>query len=114
MCGLMNILLTYYRKYISVIYLGSTLGFLQIKDCLSVVCFEKIHLCYVALNTLSARRCTDLPKNKKPIRCHLLFNRTSYSLNMFRTLLCPSSGACDYDVDYHIGRFVLGLLYVGG
>jgi len=33
---------------------------------------------------------------------------------MFRTLLCPSSGARDYNVDYHIGRFVLGLLYVGG
>jgi len=33
---------------------------------------------------------------------------------MFRALLCPSSGASDYDVDYHIGRFVLGLLYVGG
>jgi len=28
---------------------------------------------------------------------------------MFRELLCPSSGARDYDVDYHIGRFVLGL-----
>jgi len=24
---------------------------------------------------------------------------------MFRALLCPSSGARDYDVDYHIGRF---------
>jgi len=33
---------------------------------------------------------------------------------MFRALLCPSSGARDYDVDYHIDRFVLGLLYVGG
>ena len=33
---------------------------------------------------------------------------------MFRALLCPSSGACDYNVDYHIGRFVLGLLYVSG
>ena len=33
---------------------------------------------------------------------------------MFRTLLCPSSGARDYDVDYHIGRIVLGLLYVEG
>jgi len=32
---------------------------------------------------------------------------------MLRTLLCLSSGARDYDVDYHIGRFVLGLLYVG-
>jgi len=35
-------------------------------------------------------------------------------LNMFRALLCPSSGARECDVDYHIGRFVLGLLYVGG
>ena len=27
---------------------------------------------------------------------------------MFRTLLCPSSGARDYNVDCYIGRFVLG------
>jgi len=33
---------------------------------------------------------------------------------MFRALLCPSSGARDYNVDYHIGRVVLCLLYVGG
>jgi len=33
---------------------------------------------------------------------------------VFRALLCPSSGARDYNVDYHIDRFVLGLLYVGG
>ena len=26
------------------------------------------------------------------------------------TFLCPSSEARDYDVDYHIGRFVFGLL----
>jgi len=32
---------------------------------------------------------------------------------MFWALLCPSSGARDYDVNCHIGRFVLGLLYVG-
>ena len=50
----------------------------------------------------------------KPSRCHLLFYCTSYRLNMFRTLLCPSSGARDYNVDYHIGRFVPGLLYVAG
>jgi len=31
---------------------------------------------------------------------------------MFRALLCPSSGARDYDVDYHIGRLVLGLLWI--
>jgi hypothetical protein len=29
---------------------------------------------------------------------------------MFRALLCPSSGAHDYNVDYHIGLLVLGLL----
>jgi len=50
-------------------------------------------------------------KNKKPTRCHLLFYYISYRLNMFRALLWPSSGARDYDVDYQIGRFDLGLLY---
>jgi len=33
---------------------------------------------------------------------------------MFQAPLCPSSGARDYNADYHIGLFVLGLLYVGG
>jgi len=32
---------------------------------------------------------------------------------MFRALICPSPGARDYDVDYHIGHFVLSLMYVG-
>jgi len=30
------------------------------------------------------------------------------------SITLPSSGARDYDVVYHIGRVVLGLLYVGG
>ena len=30
---------------------------------------------------------------------HLLFYFTSYVLNMFRTLIYPSSGACDYSVE---------------
>jgi len=50
-----------------------------------------------------------LTEKWKPNRCYLLFYYASYRLNMFRALLCPSSGARDYDVDYHIGRFVLGL-----
>jgi len=50
---------------------------------------------------------------KEPTRCHLLFYCTSYRLNIFRALLCPSSGARDYDVDYHIGSFVLDLLWFG-
>jgi len=37
-------------------------------------------------------------KNKNPTRCHLLYYCTSYRLNMFRALLCPSSGARDYSV----------------
>ena len=44
----------------------------------------------------------------------ILLYSTAYKLNMFQALLCPSSVARDYDVDYHIGRVVLGLLYVGG
>jgi len=33
---------------------------------------------------------------------------------MFQTLLCPSPGARDYGVVYHIGHVILGLLHVGG
>jgi len=33
---------------------------------------------------------------------------------MFRASICPSSGARNYNVDYHIGCIVLGLLYIGG
>jgi len=29
-----------------------------------------------------------------------------YRLNMFRALLCPSSGGRDYNVDYHIAKEV--------
>ena len=32
---------------------------------------------------------------------------------MFRALVCQSSGAHEYNVDYHIGCLVLGLLWVG-
>ena len=38
-------------------------------------------------------------KNKRPTWCHLLFYFTSYVLNMFLTLIYPSSGACDYSVE---------------
>ena len=34
-------------------------------------------------------------KNERPTWCHLPFYFTSYVLNMFRTLIYPSSGACD-------------------
>ena len=38
-------------------------------------------------------------KNKIPTWCHLLFYFTSYVLNMFRTLIYPSSGAYDYSAE---------------
>jgi len=38
-------------------------------------------------------------KNKRPTWCHLLFYFFSYALNMFRTLIYPSSGACDCAVE---------------
>ena len=47
-------------------------------------------------------------------RTTVLFYCTSYRLNIFRALLCLSSGVRYYNVDYHIDRFVLGLLCVGG
>jgi len=37
-------------------------------------------------------------KNKRPTWCHLLFYFTSYVFNKFRTLIYPSSGACDFSV----------------
>jgi len=38
-------------------------------------------------------------KNKRPTWGHLLFYFTSYVLNMFRTLIYPPTGACDYSVE---------------
>ena len=38
-------------------------------------------------------------KNKRPTWCHLLFYFTTYVLNMFRTLIYPSSGAWDSVVE---------------
>ena len=38
-------------------------------------------------------------ENKRQTWCHLLFYFTSYAFNMFRTLIYPSSGYCDYSVE---------------
>jgi len=47
-------------------------------------------------------------KNKRPTWCHLLFYFTSYVLNMFRTLIYPSSGACDCAVELpHVVLFLV-------
>ena len=39
--------------------------------------------------------------------------KSRHILNVFRAPLCPSSGAHDDSVGYHIGRLVLELLLVG-
>jgi len=57
----------------------------------------------------SMRRQKRLLKNKNQLDA-ILFYYTSYRLSIFQALLCPSSEAYDYNVDYHIGHFVLGLL----
>ena len=46
-----------------------------------------------------ALKITQALENKGPTCCHLLFYFTSYVLNMFRTLIYPSSGACDCAVE---------------
>ena len=35
-------------------------------------------------------------REEKPTRCHCMFYCTYDMVNMFRALLCPSSGALDY------------------
>jgi len=52
-----------------------------------------------------------IAESKKPTRCRLIFYCTSYMFNMFQILLCPSSGARFYDVDYHIGRIEICSAY---
>ena len=44
------------------------------------------------------------------VRCGYVGVVSGLQANMFRALLCPSLGARDYNVDYHIGHFVLGLV----
>ena len=38
---------------------------------------------------------------------------TSYVLNMFRTLIYPSPGVCDYSVELPHWSIVLGSMFVG-
>jgi hypothetical protein len=49
-------------------------------------------------------------EEEEPTRCYVVFYYTYKSLNMFRASQCPSSGAHDYNADYHLGRLVLRFL----
>jgi len=53
-------------------------------------------------------------KNKIQLDATYYFIMLMFRLNKFRPPLCPSSGAHDDSVGYHIGRLVLELLLVGG
>jgi len=52
-------------------------------------------------------------ENKRPTWCHLLFYFNSYTLNMFRVLIYPSSGAYDYSVELPHWWCVLSSMCVG-
>jgi len=54
-----------------------------------------------------------ITEEQNPTRCHLLLYYAYVMLNMFWAPLCPSSGAHDYGVGYHVGRLFLELLPVG-
>jgi len=70
-----------------------------------------VHFTLLSKRTkFSAKESVNWAEEKETTRCYLLFYCTSYRLNMFRALLCLSSGVHDYNVDYHIGHFVFGLL----
>jgi len=60
---------------------------------MSIYCIKIGIICLLERASLSQS------KNKRPAWCHLLFYFISYLLNMFRTLMYPSSGACECSVE---------------
>ena len=55
-----------------------------------------------------------IPEEQNSTRRHLFLYYAYVMLNVFRAPLCPSSGAHDDSVGYHICRLDLELLLVGG
>ena len=53
-----------------------------------------------------------ISREEKPTRCHWMVYCTCNMLNMFRALLCPSSGARDYMCYYRLWRAMPWLLEV--
>jgi len=71
----------------------------------------KKFLCNNATNlTTPEKQSLRQMKNKNQLDATFYFIVLIIGSAFFRALLCPSSGARDYNVVYHIGRFVLGLL----
>ena len=48
------------------------------------------------INTARVANAVYYAQRRKPTRCHCMLYYTYETLNMFRALLCPSSGARDY------------------
>jgi len=61
--------------------------------------FSKLCTSILIILCLLDRASLWLLKSKRPTWCHLLFYFISYVLNMFRTLIYPSLGVCDYSVE---------------
>jgi len=64
------------------------------------------------MNIKKVSECTAL-MNKRTAWCHLLFYFISYVVNMFRTLIYPSSGTCDHYVELPHWSCVLVSMCVG-
>jgi len=52
--------------------------------------------CFMSTWCLSVRASLHMRREEKPTRCHCMLYCTCDTLNMFRALLYPSSGALDY------------------
>ena len=60
----------------------------------SMRCSRKMKMCRL-ISSITLKYKHSLCPNERSTSCHLLFYFTYYALNMFRTLVYPSSGACD-------------------
>ena len=58
-----------------------------------------IYICVKHFGMANIKLSSTFLKNKRPTWCHLLFYFTSCVLKMFRTLIYPTSGACDYSIE---------------
>ena len=89
--------------FVNLIVNNYTFGVYSIKW---LVCITEIESVYCAVRTetlnvvqvwcVFVRASLHLRRQEKPTRCHWMVYCTYNMLNMFRALLCPSSGARDY------------------
>ena len=81
---------------------GQTVDRWTIESCVSFVCWYTYILNDIErylLDDAAKTEVISMLKNERPTWYHLLYYFTSYVLNMFRTLIYPSSGAWDCVVE---------------